>query len=62
MAYGGALDWQELADRKATRVADYLSDADVAHEKEWDNYLAWTLDRQTRLRSALAAIGGIPTS
>ena len=60
-AYGGPLDWQELADRKATRVADYLPDADVTREPEWDKYLAWVLDRQTRLRAALAAIGGIPT-
>lgn len=61
-AYGGALDWQELVDRKATRVADYLAGADVAIESDWAQYLAWILDRQTRLRSALATIGGIPSS
>ena len=57
--YGGALDWQELPGRKATRVADYLPDADVASEEHWDQYLDWLLDRQTRLRNAIAAIGGV---
>lgn len=59
-AYGGPLDWQELPTRKATRVADYLPDADVSFEAQWDQYLDWMLDRQTRLRHALAAVGGIP--
>lgn len=59
-AYGGPLDWQELPTRKATRIADYLPDADVSFEEQWDQYLDWMLDRQTRLRHALAAVGGIP--
>lgn len=57
--YGKTLDWQELPGRKATRVADYLPDADVASEEHWDQYLDWLLDRQTRLREALPAVGGI---
>lgn len=60
VAYQGALDWQELPGRKATRIADYLPDADLTLENEWDQYLAWLLDRQSRLRSALSAVGGIP--
>jgi len=59
-AYGGGLDWQPLPGRKATRVADYLPDADVAVREEWDTYVEWLLDRHTRLRNALAAIGGVP--
>lgn len=58
-AYGGALDWQELPDRKATRVADYLPDVDVTTEDRCDEYLAWSLDRHSRLRAALAAVGGV---
>ena len=30
--YGGPLDWQELPGRNATRVAEYLPDADVTLE------------------------------
>jgi hypothetical protein len=59
-AYGGVLEWQSLPERKSTRVAEYRADADVAHEQQWDDYLRWLLDRQTRLRSALVAAGGIP--
>ena len=58
-SYGGVLDWQELQGRKATRVAEYLAGADVTAEEEWDKYLEWLLDRQSRLRHALAAVGGL---
>lgn len=59
-AYGASLDWQSLPNRKATRVAEYLPDADVAKAGEWETYLRWLLDRQTRLRDALATAGGVP--
>lgn len=59
-SYGEPLDWQELHGRKATRIADYLAGADVSIEENWDLYLAWLLERQTRLRNALAAVGGVP--
>ena len=58
-SYGDVLDWQELQGRKATRVAEYLAGADVTAEEEWDNYQEWLLDRQSRLRQALAAVGGL---
>lgn len=59
-AYGGRLDWQELPGRKATRVAEYLAGAELGSADDWDAYVEWLLDRQTKLRGALAAIGGIP--
>ncbi len=59
-AYGGPIDFQELEGRKKTAIAEYLSDVDPADESRWPDYLAWLLDRQTRLRSALAAVGGVP--
>jgi hypothetical protein len=59
-AYGGSLDWQVLPGRKATRIAEYLPDADVTHEETWRQYLDWLIDRQTRLRNALAVTGGLP--
>lgn len=60
--YGSGLDWQDLPGRKATRVADYLPDADVTSEEHWEHYLTWLLNRQTRLREALSAIGGVPNT
>lgn len=59
-AYGGPLVWQELPGRKATRIAEYLPDADVSTRAEWERYIEWLLDRQTRLRDAVTAIGGVP--
>lgn len=59
-AYGFRLDWQDLPGRKATRVADYLRDAQIIREDEWPAYLEWLLDRQQRLRNALTRVGGIP--
>lgn len=59
-AYEGPLDWQELPGKKATRIADYLPDADLTDEDEWESYLAWLLDRQSRIRTALSSVGGIP--
>jgi len=60
--YGSGLDWQDLPGRKATRVADYLPKADVTNEEHWEQYLTWLLNRQTRLREALSAIGGVPNT
>ena len=59
-SYEGPLEWQELPGRKATRIAEYLPDADVSMKADWGRCLEWLLDRQTRLRDALTAIGGVP--
>jgi hypothetical protein len=58
--YGGQLEWDVVPGRKAARVGDYLPGADVELEDEWDQYVTWLLDRQTRLREALRVIGGVP--
>lgn len=43
-----------------SRVAEYLPDADVTLQEEWNRYVEWLLDRQTRPRDAFAAVGGAP--
>lgn len=58
--YGQPLEWEEMPKNISSRVAEYLAGADVELEDEWDRYLDWLLERQTRLRAALAAVGGIP--
>ena len=59
-AYGGTLEFQDMPNRKGTRIADYRANAAIADEQAWDDQLQWLLDRQVRLRRALAAPGGVP--
>lgn len=59
-AYGGPLEWDPMEGRKATRVCEYLPDASIEDESDWSEYMAWLLDRQTRLRQAVDAAGGVP--
>ena len=60
-AYGdGDLELQEMAGRKATRVATYLPDADVRDETQWRRYLEWALGCHVRLRAAVEQTGGVP--
>lgn len=59
-AYGGTLEFQDMPNRKGTRIAEYLPDAVIADEQAWDVHLQWLLDRQVRLRGAVAALGGVP--
>jgi hypothetical protein len=56
--YGAALEWQDLEGRLACRIVEYLEDADILDEDRWDEYLAWVIDRHTRLRRALDDLGG----
>ncbi len=49
-----------MPNRKGTRIADYLANAAIADEQAWDDHLQWLLDRQVRLRRAVAALGGVP--
>jgi hypothetical protein len=59
-AYGGPLEFERLESRKSTRVGEVLPNAPVSDEARWDEYIAWLLDRQVRLRAAVAAAGGVP--
>jgi len=42
---GFELDWQELPDAKACRIATWLPDASIEDEARWDDYLAWLEQR-----------------
>jgi hypothetical protein len=52
--FGARLEFEELPDARASRVASYLhGHADISYEEEWERYAAWTVDRLGRLRAAL---------
>lgn len=54
--YGRPLTFEELPDRRATRVAEYLESADVSDVNRHDEFIGWFFDAGDRLRRALAAI------
>ena len=58
-ALGGPAEWDPMPGRKAARVS-LLNQAfdDVSRTDQWDAMIAWLLDAQLRLRSALDAVGG----
>jgi hypothetical protein len=57
-SYGGRLTFERLPGRKACRVADYHT-GHIDQASDWDVYLYWFLDSQTRLRKAIDDIGGM---
>lgn len=59
-AYGGTLEFEDLATRKSTRIADYFPGADIESSTSWDEYRRWAIDRIGRLRKAFGAVGAIP--
>ncbi len=42
---GFQLDWQDLPDAMACRIATWLPDASIEDESRWDEYLAWLEQR-----------------
>lgn len=53
---GFALDWQELPDAKACRVATWLPDAPIEEEGRWGDYLAWLEQRLVIMDKVLRPI------
>jgi len=57
-AFGASLEWEQLPDRKASRIAVYRDGA-VDSAEAWPEYINWFLDTQQRLRAAVASVGGV---
>jgi hypothetical protein len=49
---GFTLDWQELPDGHASRIAVFRADSDLADESAWPTYCAWLADKLARLSAA----------
>lgn len=48
--YGSPLDWQELPDRRASRIATYLKDVDVANKNDWARQHRWIAEQLKEFR------------
>lgn len=57
-SYGGPLKWSEMPGRKACRISDSVPGV-IEQTEEWDAYLDWFVDSQSRLRTAVKAVGGV---
>jgi hypothetical protein len=53
--YGATLSWEDLPERRASRIAAY-SEGDVTKTERHDDYIAWFLDSGHRLRKAVDAV------
>jgi hypothetical protein len=54
--YGRHLEFEEMPDARACRIADYRLDSDVTMEESHDDFISWFIDCGVRLRRALQAV------
>jgi hypothetical protein len=60
-AYGRPLEWEELPNRRACRIADYMDGCSVSEDSRHEEFIGWFLDAGVRLRRALDAIPSPPS-
>ena len=53
---GFELDWQELPDAKACRIASWYPQASIEDESRWDEYLDWLTQRLVKMDEVLRSI------
>ncbi|GHJ56366.1 hypothetical protein Nm8I071_56730 [Nonomuraea sp. TT08I-71] len=56
--FGDALSYEPLTDKKGCRIAEYRK-GDIANSDQWAEYVDWFIDAQSRLRKAIAQVGGL---
>lgn len=57
----GELLFDPLPNNKACRIETRLHGPKITDQDSWDDVLTWMVDTQERLRSAVMAVGGIPS-
>jgi Domain of unknown function (DUF4268) len=60
--FGPGLIFEELPKKKACRIEVRLNGPKVADADRWPEVITWMLDTQARLRDAIQAVGGVPTT
>lgn len=53
---GFELDWQELPDSRACRIASWLPDASIEDETRWNEYISWLTQRLIKMDVVLRPI------
>ena len=53
---GFELDWQELPDSMACRIASWYPDASIEDQSRWDEYLDWIVQRLVKMDQVLRPI------
>jgi hypothetical protein len=53
---GFELDWQELPDAKAVRIASWYPDASIEDEHRWPEYIDWLTQRLVKMDTVLRPI------
>jgi hypothetical protein len=53
---GFELDWQELPDAQACRIASWYPNASVENESRWEEYLTWLTQRLVKMDAVLRPI------
>jgi Domain of unknown function (DUF4268) len=59
-AFGGELGFDELPGAKGCRIEARLEGPQISDRPRWPEVIDWMLDTQTRLRRAIALVGGVP--
>lgn len=59
-AYGGPLHFDPLDGYKACKIYAELPGLKIGEIERWPEISAWMIDTQTRLRSAIESVGGVP--
>jgi hypothetical protein len=59
-AFGGDLGFDELPGAKGCRIEARLEGPKISDRSHWPAVIDWMLDTQTRLRRAVALVGGVP--
>jgi hypothetical protein len=55
-ALGFSLDWQELPNKAASRIASWYSDASIEDEERWPEYQAWLTERLISMERVLRPV------
>ena len=53
---GFELDWQELPDAKACRIASWHPNAPLEDEARWPSYIDWIVQRLVKMNQVLRPI------
>jgi hypothetical protein len=53
---GFELDWQELPDAQACRIASWLPNASIEDEGRWNEYVEWLMQRLVKMDQVLRPI------